>query len=138
MDEPRVCHIRQPNVGAITAMFFYREEEKCLSVGFSFCSPYDQFNRRLGRLIALNRLENRAVLIEHVTLAKNGKLDVVGTILNYLDNSLCKRDHVTTAFGVKPYNGGDGLFQSWLDILVLRAIKEWETTKELQKCAERD
>jgi hypothetical protein len=127
MNELQVCYIRQPNQGVITSVFFYKKEEKCLLVGFSFCSPDDQFDRRLGRLIALNRLEKRPILIDKILLASNGKLDVVGTLLLYVADKVNNRVNVYSAFGIREYDGAyTGFFRQWLTRLVVLATKHWE------------
>jgi hypothetical protein len=110
MSEPelRFCHIRHPNnMGVVTVAYFYRPEEKTIIAGFSFCSPFDQFERSFGRMIAMNRLDKRAVLIGDIIMAENGKLDVVSTFTNYIVACLNAKEDIAKKLGVKRYKESD-------------------------------
>lgn len=124
--DPRYCHLRNSklDVGGITAAFFYRPDENVILVGFAFCSPWDQFDRGLGRLIAKNRLKANAITIKNIILAENGKLDVATTLVSYITGVVNSLDDLTAKLGVRMYSDDKQPDQSenfrwWLrDLLV--------------------
>lgn len=87
-DRVNFCHLRLPQNKTVVSICYKREADGSLHAGFAFCSPLDMFNRSLGRTIAKGRMEKRPVNVPEILNKENGKLDVVGTFVRFLDKAL--------------------------------------------------
>lgn len=74
MNEPRFHYIHRKG-GHITIA--YQIEDNKVKMGASFCSPHDQFNKKMGRRIAQNRLLGKP----HIFECKGGIRDGNGNLL---------------------------------------------------------
>lgn len=126
MDDLRICHIREPRHGAITAAFTLTPDGS-LATGFSFCSAQDNFSRAIGRAVASGRAKKHPIEIKNIEKAANGKIDIVKTILKYLE-ACCATEElegkliIHKLVGVKDYYQKWGPFEHWLDVFVDNAM----------------
>ena len=122
-----VCHLRlkEHYTGAITASFV--PEGDHINVGFSFCSPKDQFSKRLGRIISAGRLNKRPLTIGNLRKNDKGKLEIVPTLIQFFNEIFKywrddKQRKIEELLKVQPlYVRGEstpGDFLTWVSSLV--------------------
>lgn len=64
MSDVRYYHIRTGG-GVVTCCVRRNVQESTSELGFAMCSPKDQFNRKIGRTIALGRLNKHPIVVKH-------------------------------------------------------------------------
>jgi len=100
-----------------------------INAGFAFCNEFDNFCRDRGKLIASGRLAADPILIKELQLNEKGKLEIVPTLINFLEKTIEglgieKQLHVRKYGRGRSFNDGD--FLPWLQNFIMQIKDEYK------------
>jgi hypothetical protein len=126
---PKIYTIKSLLYGVVTVAYAHQYETRTIRVGFSFCSPYDMYNKSLGAAIAQNRFRHFCIIIYDVQYYANGKPNYYTTFVNYLRKCLDENQDLRAAFGVWCYNDAvtpqeKESFRWWLNTFLTLLIEK--------------
>jgi hypothetical protein len=133
--EPKIYTIKTALHGVVTVAYAHQYETRTIRVGFSFCSPYDMYNKKLGAEIATNRFKHFCITVSDVHYYASGKTNYYVTFINYMRKCLDENQDLRVAFGVWCYNKAatpqeKESFRWWLNIFLALLIEKKERKPE--------